>query len=128
MTPFLRLFETVLSSEERANATAQASAERYFSIGHHGEGDDYGSDDRGSPDFCWAWEDGRLVVGGGMTHNMTFGHERMRHVRFKGWFDVDDAILSFVDDRERVSTPEEIPAQVYAHLKRRFPFKRVEVF
>ena len=103
-------------------------AEEYFNIGNHNARNNWSAEDEmdePEADWCWMW-DGGLRVAQGISHSLSFGYDRVG--RFKGWFDVESGVLSFVDEQQRVQTPDEIPAQLFAHLKRRFNPKTIKVF
>lgn len=123
------LIEAYTDDEDAAEDEKTRRAEEYFSIGHHNARNDWKDSEHGydepEADWCWIWDGGLRVAQGG-SHSISFGHNRVG--RFKGWFDVESGTLSFADEQGRVTTEDEIPAQLYAHLKRRFKPKTIRIF
>lgn len=102
-----------LSPQDQADYINQAEAEKYFSIGHS----DPESPNPGAK--AWVWRYGNLQVQpGSVTHGMGWGHH---YERFKGRYDAQQNVISFVDDKQEVKSEDDLPQQVYKALKSKFP-------
>ena len=124
-TPFdLKDAKPSLKSEI-ASAISRQKAEKYFDIGHEGEG---------NKTFVYDLIEKKIKDGSGdKTHGMLFGHE-YADKHFKGRYDkaANKASLVFPDHAKRGTsgdpTADDIPTAVYNAIKRKYRTDSIETF
>jgi hypothetical protein len=95
---------------------AEQRAHRYFSIGQR--------DDEDNQNYCWTWLNDQLEVQKGKTHGSNFGHYYTDRT-FKGWYDVEQDLLSFVFPMQGEGSLlthglQHIPSLILEALRQRF--------